>query len=77
MQDFHVDYDGSVEEYTCRFTLQLENGAAEQLKGWQEDRWQSFEHARQTALLATPVEHFLVRGFAAEEVDSFSSHDGD
>jgi hypothetical protein len=37
-------------------------------------RWRRLEAARKSVLMATPIEHFLVRAFAAEGIDEMMAH---
>ncbi|MBB3135953.1 hypothetical protein FHS26_003700 [Rhizobium pisi] len=73
-QDYYAHHDGSTEEYTRRLTLPIDDQATLKLNDWQNSRWAAFERARLSVLFETPIEHFLVRGFATEGIDSFLAH---
>ncbi|MDW9476926.1 hypothetical protein GOA69_32420 [Sinorhizobium meliloti] len=73
-QDYYTHHDGSTEEYTRRLMLPIDDQAILKLSDWQSARWLAFERARCSVLFETPIEHFLVRAFATEGIDSFLAH---
>ncbi|MEK9285316.1 hypothetical protein MTR72_37880 [Bradyrhizobium sp. ISRA442] len=54
--------------------LHLEDVTTTELTVWDESRWTIVEHAKRTVLFETPIAHFLVRAFLAEDVDEFLAH---
>lgn len=61
-------------EYERPSVLTLEEDSGPHLSAWDDAGWRRLEAARTTALLATPVEHFLVRGFRSDGIDEMMAH---
>lgn len=54
--------------------LTLEDSSRSELASFDEAGWKRLETARTTTLLATPVEHFLVRAFGSDGIDEMMAH---
>lgn len=66
-------YGGTIEEERP-VELHLEDNAVVELAAWNQARWKITEQAKQTVLFETPICHFFVRAFLADEVDEFLAH---
>jgi hypothetical protein len=72
-QQFYTNRYGSTEEFAHPLTLPV-NERVSALGDWQGARWSAFVTARNSVLFETPIEHFLVRAFVTEGIDSFLAH---
>lgn len=66
-------YGGTIEEERP-VELRMEDNVATELPVWDQSRWVIVEQAKRTVLFETPVCHFLVRAFLADDVDEFLAH---
>ena len=69
-----TDGYGELVEWEQPVVMRLEDGFAAALSTFEETRWQALEAARTTTLMETPIEHFLVRAFAADGIDEVMAH---
>jgi len=70
---FDDGYGGTIERERPT-ELRLEDKAKTDLVLWGQERWAIVEQARRSVLFETPVAHFLVRAFLADDVDEFLAH---
>ncbi|MBX9828017.1 MAG: hypothetical protein K2Y27_23860 [Xanthobacteraceae bacterium] len=66
-------YGGTYEEERP-VELRLEHDVETELPMWDQSRWTIVEKAKQSVLFETPIAHFLVRAFLADDVDELLAH---
>jgi hypothetical protein len=71
---FYDDGYGSTVEVLRPVGLRLSDNAQTELPMWGHDRWEIVEQARRSALFETPIAHFFVRAFLADDVDEVLAH---
>jgi hypothetical protein len=72
--DFYVDNYGEQVEVDRPTHLPSEDAVANAPDWINETAWRSLQRARQTPLFSTPIAHFLVRAFVADDIDEFLAH---
>jgi hypothetical protein len=68
------DAYGETVEIMVPVRFPLEDHAAAELKLWDQARWDVVQQARKTPLFETPIVHFFVRAFLADDVDEVLAH---
>lgn len=71
---YYDDGHGGRVEVLRPLGLQLSEDAQVELPAWGRARWEIVEQVRRSPLFETPVAHFFVRAFLADDVDEVLAH---
>jgi hypothetical protein len=72
--DLYQDADGVEVEVERPMARPLKDGAQDMFASLTDQRWKDVERALRSPIFNTLVVHFLVRAFAANDIDEFVSH---